>query len=86
MHLSLFYKELHRVVEPYLYGMHKNGQQVLYCYQVDGESLFEEPGWCEFYLYKVHDLQILTSTFERIRQGYRMNLAALEHVYCEVGK
>jgi hypothetical protein len=82
--LSFTYKEYHRIVEPYLFGLHVGGQQVLYAFQTSGESLTGEPGWREVELYRVHDLKLLNFTFKDPRFEFIFCKVKLRQIYCEV--
>lgn len=81
--LRLTYLDLVRVVEPYMYGLHKNRQQVLYCYQTAGDSTAEEEGWREFFLYQIHHLEMLPMSFPETREEYRKHKTSVSTIYCE---
>jgi len=82
--LSLTYFDLVRIVEPYMYGVHTNGQQVLYCYQTDGDSCVEQEGWREFFLFQIHDVLLLSDDFCETRDGYRNHISDLSTIFCQI--
>ena len=82
--LELRYHGYSRVVEPYVYGRDKGGDELLRCYQISGGSESgERSGWK---LLKVRDvfMPVLIKQDFTVRQEYRRGDKAMVYIFAEV--
>lgn len=82
--LELRYHGFSRIVEPHVYGADKQGDEVVRCYQLAGESASgERAGWK---LLKIKDADVvhLTETLFVPRPEYRRNDKVVRNVFCQV--
>ena len=66
-HLEFDYDDLHRIVEPHVYGR-KNDRNGMMVYQVGGQSSRGELGWKRMYMSKIVNMRILDKTFPGERE------------------
>ena len=65
------YKGFERIVEPYAFGIDKNGNYKLRAYQIDGFSESgKTEGWKLFSVENITNISLLDETFEATREGY----------------
>lgn len=82
--LELRYRRYTRIVEPYVYGAGRDGQERIRCYQIAGDSdSGEMVGWK---LLRVDDIVSLRVTDSRFaaRKDYRRDDPVIVHVACQV--
>jgi predicted DNA-binding transcriptional regulator YafY len=73
-----------RVVEPYAYGVTKQGNEAIRCYQIGGSSETEIPGWKLFLVDRMTGLIITDETFEGCAPGYAHGDKGLNPIYCRI--
>lgn len=76
--ICLKYKNYHRIVEPYLYGIGKKGEHLLYAFQTQAENLFSRNGWRLFELSKTSQIQLLEKSFTKVRKDYKKGMKNIE--------
>ena len=60
-----------RLIEPYGYGIHKNGNEHLTAWQTRGASASgEHEGWKTFLVDEIEQLEVLAETFDGVRRDY----------------
>jgi hypothetical protein len=82
--IELRYHGYFRIVEPHVYGLDKNGNEVIRCYQLAGGSdSGERAGWK---LLKIKDVALshLTETLFIPRPDYRREDRIVKTVFCQV--
>lgn len=82
--IELRYRSYMRIVEPYVYGAGRDGQERIRCYQIAGDSdSGEMTGWK---LLRVDDIVSLRVTGSRfaVRDDYRRADPAIVHIACQV--
>ncbi len=83
--LQVYYNGGHRTVEPFCYGVTKNGIELLRAYQVRGHSESGNPsGWKLFRVEKMVDLKVTDEPFTGKRPGYNPDDPAMVTLYCHV--
>ena len=74
-----------RRVEPYCYGISRNGKELLRAYQISGFSRSRNPsGWKLFHVSKIKGVQIINEAFIHNRRDYNPRDSAMERIYCKV--
>lgn len=74
-----------RVVEPYTYGLLRDGRRALCGYQIRGGSGSGSPaGWRTFDGAKMRGLVMLPGHFPGSRKEYRRGDRAFARIFCEV--
>jgi predicted DNA-binding transcriptional regulator YafY len=73
-----------RIAEPYAYGVTKQGNEAVRCYQIGGSSETEIPGWRLFLVDRITDLIITDETFEGCAPGYAQGDKGLNPIYCRI--
>ena len=75
-----------RIVEPYVYGVNVQGNELLRAYQVDGVSESNEPvHWKLFRVDRISTLSGLPEQFEGLREGYNPSDPAIDgEVFAQV--
>jgi predicted DNA-binding transcriptional regulator YafY len=73
-----------RLVEPYAYGVTKQGHEALRCYQVGGSSESGLPAWKLFLVARMSDLLVTDRTFAGNAPGYAHGDKGLNPLYCYV--
>ncbi len=71
-----------RLVEPYAYGLTKQGHEAVRCYQVGGSSESKLPTWKLFLVDRMAGLVITDKTFEGSAPGYAHGDRGLNPLYC----
>lgn len=83
--LNFTYHGYPRIVEIYAYGLSKEGNEVIRCYQIGGSS---DSGHIPFWrLFEVSEIKSLTVTREKFpsgRSGYRRGDRGMSRIYCEL--
>ena len=83
--LEFIYKDHHRVVEPYTFGVSSKGNDNLSAFQIDGTSEnIVVPDWGLFTIDKIVDLKILNQTFEGTRPKYTKGDSRMIEIYKEL--
>jgi hypothetical protein len=82
--VKLAYSAGNRIVEPHIYGVGGDGQELLRCYQVGGESLSHERyGWKLLRGEEIRNVEVLDVSFVP-RAGYNPQDPAIRHVHASV--
>jgi hypothetical protein len=71
-----------RIAEPYAYGITKQGNEALRCYQVGGTSDSVIPGWKLFLVERISSLVVGNQVFSGSAPGYAHGDKALNLIYC----
>lgn len=71
-----------RVVEPYAYGLTKQGNEAVRCYQIGGSSESSIPCWKLFLINRMVGLTVSNKTFYGAAPGYAHGDKALNPLYC----
>lgn len=80
--LSFTYEDCNRVVEPYTYGLTRNGKEALRAYQTEGESRSNDSlGWRLFLLSEIENMTLLNNKYSSFRQGYNPNDRGMSKIY-----
>lgn len=81
--LIVLYKNLERVVEPYLLFENKGGGLVLHSWQVQGEyEKTPPPDWCNMSLSDISSVTPLNQTFEQPHPDYNAESSRFYRVIC----
>ena len=60
-----------RLIEPYAYGQHRNGNEHLVAWQTRGASASGQyKGWKTFMVDEIEQLEVLAETFDGVRRDY----------------
>lgn len=82
--VRFIYAGYERVVEPYTYGLTRDGRELLMGWLVRGWSSSDPtPGWRTFYVDEMHDLAATAEPYAGRRAGYRGGGRRFEQVYCQ---
>lgn len=82
--VKLAYSAGNRIVEPHVYGLGGDGQELLRCYQVGGESLSHERyGWKLLRGEEMGHVEVLDVSFVP-RAGYNPHDPAIRCVHAQV--
>jgi len=82
--LKLAYSAGNRIVEPHVYGLGKDGKELLRCYQIGGESTSRERyGWKMLREPDIADVTVLDVSFEP-RPSYNPEDPAIREVFAKV--
>ncbi len=71
-----------REVEPYAYGVTRQGHEAVRCYQIGGSSESTLPGWRLFLVDRMIGLVVTDETFEGSAPGYAHGDKGLNPLYC----
>jgi hypothetical protein len=82
--IEFHYKDHHRIVEPYCYGVGNNGNELLRGYQIGGISDSEIPNWKLFKVSDIENLKITNRNITLIRHEYNPNDSAMLQIYCRI--
>lgn len=83
--ISFIYEGGGRYVEPYCYGILKNGNEALRGYQIKGYSSSGKIfGWKLFHISKMKGIKIENEKFTEIRPRYNPNDSAMHKIFCNV--
>jgi hypothetical protein len=82
--LSFHYDEQLRVVEPHSFGITKDGNLAVRCFQVSGESSQPLPGWRMFRLDKFEHARALATPSGAPRPDFKPNDKHLKHILLEI--
>ena len=83
--LRFVYEGYERIVEPHLYGINTANHEMLSGYLIAGWSASEgAPGWRNYLVREMHDVQALAEPFEGPREGYNPQSAQVRQVFCSL--
>ena len=83
--LQFIYDGYARLLEPHLYGINTQDHEILSGYLVGGWSATEiEPGWRNYLVRDMYDLQALAESFEGPRSGFNPASARYRQVFCRL--
>lgn len=83
--LRFVYEGYERIVEPHLHGINSANHEMLSAYLVGGWSATEtEPGWRNYLVREMHDVQALAEPFEGSRPGFNPDSAQVRQVFCRI--
>jgi hypothetical protein len=83
--LELRYHEFSRLVEPYVYGAGRSGDELLRCYQVAGGSVGgERRGWKLLRLAEIASFHATNTSFEPRWRSYNPEDRAIRSIHCRV--
>lgn len=83
--LRLYYKDSSIIVEPYAFGLDREGESLLLCFQADIPSMLNtQEGWKVIPLSEVLSIEFLNETFGQIQSGYIRNHPAFHTVLIQV--
>jgi hypothetical protein len=83
--LRFIYEGYERIVEPHLYGINTASHEALSAWLVGGWSTSEpEPGWRNYLVREMHDLQVLSAAFDGPRPGFNPADDSFRQVYCRL--
>jgi hypothetical protein len=83
--LRFIYDGYERIVEPHLYGINAANHEALSAWIVEGWSASSpEPGWRNYLITDMHDLQVLAAPFGAARPGYNPADPGFRQVYCSL--
>jgi hypothetical protein len=83
--LRFIYDGYERVVEPHLYGINSANHEMLSCWLVGGWSASEAaPGWRNYLVREMHDIQVLAEKFDGARAGYNPEDTRMGQVFCRL--
>jgi hypothetical protein len=75
--VHLRYNWGHRVVEPHVYGLSKDGHELLRAFQTGGQSESKAFGWKLFRVDEIQELHVPGERFARPRRGYKRDDPAI---------
>ena len=79
------YDGCYRVVEPHTLGVSKTGKENLSAFQTEGTSVHGDvPGWKQFTLIKIKEMNVLDKTFDDPRPGYVRGDSRMNEIYFEI--
>ncbi len=73
---------LKRVAEPYAYGLTRQGNEAIRCYQTGGSSETVIPGWKLFLVDRMSRLVVGEQTFDACAPGYAHGDKGLKPLFC----
>lgn len=74
-----------RIVEPYAYGLSRQGNEVIRCYQTGGVSdSGEVPHWKLFEVDEIESLIVLKERFAHANTEYRKGDKHMTTIFCEL--
>jgi len=83
--LRFVYEGYERIVEPHLHGINSANHEMLSAYLVGGWSATEtEPGWRDYLVREMHDVQALAESFAGPREGFNPESAQVRQVFCRL--
>jgi hypothetical protein len=85
LRLSFTYLGQRRVVEPHLCGRTEAGDELMLGYVVAGHSSSGPlPGWRNYRLSEMHDVQLSNEGFENPRPGFNPQDPRFAVVFCQI--
>lgn len=83
--LELRYSTYSRLVEPYVYGVSRRGDELLRCYQVAGGSVSgERRGWKLLRIDHIASFHTTETSFEPRTRSYNPEDRAMRSIYCRI--
>jgi hypothetical protein len=83
--LRFIYEGYERLLEPHLYGINTQNHEMLSGYLVGGWSATEtEPGWRNYLVREMYDLQALAESFAGPRAGFNPGSERFRQVFCRL--
>ncbi len=82
--ISLYYDGGIREVEPYCFGVSRQGNILLRVYQISGYSNSNKLGWKLLSFENIKTIEILKGKFENIRIEYKKGDKAMTSIFCEI--
>lgn len=83
--IELRYHAYSRLVEPYVYGRTRHGDDMVRCYQVAGGSVSgERRGWKLLKIAEIVSAHLTETSFEPRWGQYRPEDRALREIYCRI--
>jgi hypothetical protein len=83
--LELRYHSYSRLVEPYVYGVSRRGDELLRCYQVAGGSVGgERRGWKLLRVAEIGSFHATQTSFEPRAMQYNPKDRGIHEVYCRI--
>lgn len=83
--IELRYHDYSRLVEPYVYGTTRTGEDMLRCYQVAGGSVSgERRGWKLLRIAEIVSAHLTQTSFEPRWGRYNPEDRALRRMYCRL--
>jgi hypothetical protein len=80
--ISLTYNGISHVVEPHVYGLCSKGEELLRCYQVEGDRISNQLNdWNLLIVSNIEKLTMLENGFISARPGYVKNDEEISFVY-----
>jgi hypothetical protein len=78
--IAFWYKGLRRLVEPHTYGINKGtGNEDLSAYQIECPG--ELPGWKNFLIDDITQMEVTNGTFAQTRPGYNPNDSKMSQIF-----
>ena len=77
--LNLFYDQKNRTIEPYVYGLTKDGNELLHAWQTSSIPA----GWRAFRLDKSLSLSLTQTKVGPVRPDYNRDDPAMDRIFCE---
>ena len=75
----------HRVVEPHVYGLTQDGQELLRAFQTGGASESHRPyGWKLFRADEIENVHLPGQRFKGPRRGYKRKDPAISRIYAQL--
>ena len=75
----------HRVVEPHVYGLDRQGQELLRAFQVGGHSESGQPfGWKLFRVDEIENVHLPGHRFKGPRREYKRADPAIKRIYAQL--
>ena len=82
---ELRYNAYSRLVEPYVYGISRRGDELLRCYQVAGGSVSgERRGWKLLRVAEIDSFHATQTSFEPRMRSYNPDDRAMREIYCRI--
>jgi hypothetical protein len=81
--MTVYYEQKQRTIEPYCYGVSKEGNELLRLWQVSPPPIIGADQWKLFRLDKASLLSISGTKFGAQRNGYNRNDPVMYRIYCE---
>ncbi len=83
--LEFTYQGHHRVVEPHAYGLSRQHNEVIRCYQTGGTSSSDTlPCWRLMEIAQIRDLVVSDKHFVGTRPGYARGDMHMSTIFCEL--
>lgn len=83
--LELRYHHYSRLVEPYVYGVSRHGEELLRCYQIAGGSVSgERRGWKLLKVSEIASFHLTETSFEPRVHQYNPQDRAIREPFCRI--